>query len=165
MSKKTMRVLAKTLKPGDLIRLEVEGRWRPWDDINKVSGHGRVVNDQGQTVAATTDLSTVDKVVDTPDWQPGDVVLVKFYTGGIEYTYVRGKTEWPGTTRPLADEDMDRLFLEGKLRHIPAAKLQAMATTSSQPYQWGKTGPGVKYNIDLINGVPNRFTGKVEEYR
>lgn len=51
-------------------------------------------------------------------WRPGDTIAVRYDSWGAEYTYVRGRANWPGDRFPLSDEKVDELYALGKVRHL-----------------------------------------------
>lgn len=51
-------------------------------------------------------------------WQAGDTIAVKYDAYGPEYTYVRGRKNWPGDGNPLSDERVNELFSRGNVRHL-----------------------------------------------
>lgn len=53
-----------------------------------------------------------------PEWKPGDVVIVRFEPGGQRYTYVRGRSSWPGEHVSKSDEQIDALYLDGKVQPV-----------------------------------------------
>jgi hypothetical protein len=60
-----------------------------------------------------------DIVPHTPDWRPGDVIVVE-YAPGKPYTYVRGVETWPvdkGRT-PKTDDEINRLYANGQVRPV-----------------------------------------------
>lgn len=54
----------------------------------------------------------------TPKWRAGDVVTVKFDAFGMAYTYVRGRTDWPGDGMRLSDTEMNTRYLAGSVKPI-----------------------------------------------
>lgn len=53
-----------------------------------------------------------------PAWRAGDVVVVRYVSSPIAYTYVRGARGWPGERAPKTDADMDQLFAEGRVTPV-----------------------------------------------
>lgn len=53
-----------------------------------------------------------------PKWQDHDVIAVRFYESGIEYTYTRARGYWPGVTVDQTDAKINELWRKGFVRHL-----------------------------------------------
>jgi hypothetical protein len=117
-------------REGDLVEITVLGRVKRdvgWM-VGRKASTGRPVHlDDTCEITEVTSVRVVRAA--PPKWRAGDVVVVRFHPlGGGEYTYVRGVADWPGDTVRKLDEEINKLWDQGLVRHamrdgknVPAA--------------------------------------------
>lgn len=105
-------------KVGDEIRVTLSGTVCPADDDHDFCYVG--------TSAAYGALYLSDRKVEltsmirlgAPTWKVGDVITLRYIPTGPEYTYVRGRNDWPGDGFPRSDTTINEYYRRGLVRHL-----------------------------------------------